>query len=246
MQNGEDPGNGPLIGTQGVSKVLVEALIDGTAVILSVALPAGAPLIAAGATALKGVGPLLQEHQDRNIDMMLAAGGTDAGMTTEELLAAVTADPERLLPFVIACDAARRTALDDKVKALGRAVAQLANDDALVDESAIWIDIFSKVDRAHVRMVKALCQMDPEHDGYGRLWKRHELRQECGLSSTVSVLISTLVSLGLMREVRYEELSQHDKARWGVSAPGANYSPVYGKGPLTSDFMQRLETASKA
>lgn len=245
MQNEEDPGHGTLIGTQGSSKVLVEALIDGTAVIFSVALPAGAPLIAAGATALKGVGPLLQKHQDKNIDLMMAAGGNEAGMTAEELLAAVTADPERLLPFVTACDAARRTALDAKVKALGRAVAQLANDDALFDESTIWIDIFSKVDRAHVRMVKALCQMDPEHEGHSRLWKRYELREKCGLSSTVAVLISTLVSLGLMREIPFEELSQHDKARWGISAPGPKYSPLYGKGPLTNDFMQRLEAASQ-
>lgn len=245
MYDPNDPGNGHLIGTQGASKLLVDALIDGTAVILSVAIPPGAPLIAAGATALKGVGPMLQEHQERNISLMIAEGRKETGLTADEFLEAVTSDPERLLPYVSACDAARRTALDEKVRALGRAVANLAQDDALVDDSTIWINIFAQVDAPHVRMVRALCEMDPENEGHLRLWKRYELREKCGLTATVSVLINTLTSLGLMREVPYGELSQHDKARWSVSAPGSGESPVYGKGPLTNEFLQKLDSANE-
>lgn len=245
MYDSNDPGNGFLIGTQGTSKLLVDALIDGTVVILSLAIPPGAPFIAAGATALKGVGPMLQEHQERNINLMMAEGRKESGLTADEFLEAVTSDPERLLPFVSACDAARRTALDEKVRALGRAVAGLAHDEALVDDSTIWVNIFSQVDAAHVRMVKALCEMDPEREGHLRLWKRYELREKCGLTATVSVLINTLTSLGLMREIPYAELSPQDRARWSVSAPGSGDSTVYGKGPLTNDFLEKLDSANE-
>lgn len=178
------------------------------------------------------------------MNLMITEGRREAVTTADDFVRAVTSDPERLLAFVAACDAARRTALDDKVKALGRAVAGLAHDDALVDDSIIWINIFAQVDAPYVRMVEALCETDPEHRGYSRLWKRHELREKCGLTATAAVLINTLTALGLMRQIPYEELSQHDRARWGVSAPGPSYSPVYGKGPLTDDFLHRLRSTN--
>lgn len=233
--------NDPVLGTQGRSKIAVDTIIDGVAILLSGAIPPGAPLIVAGATALKGVGSRLQELQERNIELMMSEGRQEVDMSESDFLAAVTSDPERLLLFVSACDAARRTALDDKVKALGRAVAGLASDDALVDESTIWINIFSQVDAPHVRMVKALCEMDPETEGYIRLWKRGELQKKCGLTATVSVLINTLTSLGLMSERPYAELDQHAKARWSANPPGSGGSPLYGKGPLTNDFLKKLE-----
>lgn len=240
-----DLGDGPMIGTQGNSKLVFDAIIDGAVIVLSAAIPPGAPFIAAGATALKGVGVKLQEHQERNVHLMMVEGQKEAGLTADAFLAAVTSDPERLLPFVSACEAARRTALDEKVRALGRAVGGLATDAALVDESTIWINVFSQVDAPHVRMVAALCDRDPENEGYLRLWTRQELQERCGLTATVSVVVNTLTSLGLMREVPYEELTQHDIARWGVSRPGLGGSPVYTKGPLTNDFLQRLGTADE-
>lgn len=234
-------GEGYIIGTTGASKILMESLIDGSAVVLSIAVPAASPLIAMGATALKGVGAALGEHEAKNIKLMLAEGQKAAGLSEEDLLAALTSDPEKLIPFVQACDAARRSVLHQKVQALGRALSALATDDALVDDTATWIDIFSRVDAPHVRLISALFDLDPEHEGEPRLWKRYELKEKCGLTSTVNVLINTLTSLGLMREVPYEELTKHAKARWQVSPPGTGYSPVYGKGPLTSEFMERLE-----
>ncbi|MGT2464307.1 hypothetical protein [Sinomonas atrocyanea] len=244
MDEQSDPGDGYLIGTRGASKLTVDGLIDGTAIILSAVIPPGAPLFATGATVIKGIGPMLQEHQERNINLMISEGRKETGLATAEFLGAVTSDPERLLAFVSACDAARRTALDEKVRALGRAAANLARDDALVDDSGIWINIFSQVDAPHVRIMEALCERDPENPGCMRLWKRYELREKCGLTATVSTLINTLTSLGIMREIPYAELSQHDRARWSVGAPGPGYSPVYGKGPLADDFLQRLKSAN--
>jgi hypothetical protein len=160
------------------------------------------------------------------------------------LKAVIENDPERLLPVIAASDAARWTALDEKIKALGRAVGDLARDDALVDDSTIWIDIFSKIDTPHVRLVLALCQTDPEYpgQGYARLWNRSELRERVGLSASINVVISTLLSLGLMREIRHEELSKHERARWGVNG-GSGYRPIYGRGPLTDEFLDRLQIA---
>lgn len=233
--------NKPYIGTQGVSKVVSDALVDTLTIVISAIAPAMAPLTVAGATVLKGVGPLLQDMQDRNIGLLVEEGSHQVGMNVTDFVAAVTSNPDRLLLFASACDAARRTVIDDKIKALGQAVANLSNDDALVDESAIWISIFSQVDAPHIRMISALCEMDPETEGHIRLWKRNELAQKCGLTSTVSVLITTLTSLGLMRERPYEELDAHTRARWGANRPGSAGSPLYGKGPLTDDFMNKLK-----
>lgn len=243
MHKENDPGIGPLVGTEGNSKRAIDASIDALAIVLSGALPAAAPYIVGGATYLKGVGTKLQEHQDRNIQLMVAVGQDQAGLEFDEFLDAITSNPERLLPFVSACEAARRTALDDKVKALGRAVGDLSVDDSLVDESTIWIDIFSRVDAPHVRMINALAETDPENTGHLRLWKRNELREKCGLTATVSVLISTITSLGLMREFPYAELDMRTKARWSANPPGSG-SPLYGKGPLTDAFLQKLKSAS--
>ncbi|MFF3038893.1 hypothetical protein [Arthrobacter citreus] len=240
MYEDNDPGAGPLYGTQGNSKILVDATIDGAAVVLSGFFPPAAPWIAGGASALKGVGTKLQEHQEENIQLMLSIGQKEAGLLLDDFLHAVTSSPERLLPFVSACDAARRTALNEKVRALGRATANLAGDEALVDESAIWIHIFSQIEGPHVRMIQALTQTDPEQPGYARYWKRHELRERCGLTSTVSVLINSLTSMALMREIPYEELDEHSRARWSANRPGSGGSPLYGKGPLTMDFLEKL------
>lgn len=240
MYEDNDPGTGPLYGTQGNSKILVDATVDGAAIVLSGFFPPAAPWIAGGASALKGVGAKLQEHQEKSIQVMLSEGQQGAKLTADEFLHVVTSSPERLLPFVSACDAARRTALDEKVRALGRAVANLAGDEALVDESTIWINIFSQVEAPHVRMVKALSETDLENPGHLRYWKRHELREKCGLTATVSVLISTLISLGLMREVPYAELDERTRARWNANKPGSGGSPLYSKGPLTNDFLMKL------
>lgn len=244
MYDENEPGNGPIIGAQGTSKLVVDSVIDGTVIVLAAGIPGVAPFIVGGATALKGVGSKLQEHQDRNVNLLMTEGQNRLAWTPADFIAAVTASPERLLPFVAACDAARRTALDEKVRALGRAVADLASDDALVDESTIWITIFSQVDAPHLRMINALCEFDPENEGYPHLWKRNELREKCGLTATVSILINTLTSLGLMREIPYADLDQHSKARWGANAPGSGGSPLYGKGPLTNDFLEKLDSAN--
>lgn len=243
MYEENDLENGPIYGTQGNSKIIVDAAIDGSTIVLSTFSPPAAPWIAGGASLLKGVGTQLQKHQERNIQLLLSIGQQEAGLSPEEFLQALTSSDELLLPFVAACDAARRTAMDDKVKALGRAIANLAADDALVDESAIWINIFSQVEAPHVRMIKALSETDPEHPGYARYWKKHELREKCGLTATVSVLISTLTSLGLIREIPHEELDEHSRARWGANLPGSGGSPLYGKGPLTNEFLRKLESA---
>lgn len=239
-----DPGAGDQVGTTGTSKVVVDAAIDTVAAAIGGAAPPLAPWVTGGATFIKAMGPRLNEHQKRNLDTMMDQARLTSGMDFEDFATTVENDPERLLCFVAACDAARRTALDEKIRALGRAVGDLARDDALVDESGIWIDVFSKIEASHIRLVLALFEMDPEYpgQGYARLWNRGELGARVGLFATVNILLNTLTSVGLLREIPYEELTSHDRARWGVNG-GSRYRPVYGKGPLTNEFMERLQIA---
>lgn len=237
-----DPGAGDQVGTTGIAKIYTDAAIDVIAGGIAGAAPPLAPWVAGGASFIKAVGPRLNQHQERNLNTMMAQSRVFSGMDFDAFAEKIEGDPERLLSFVAACDAARKTALEEKIKALGRAVGDLARDDALVDESTIWINLFSQIDAPHVRIVLALFDMDPEYpgQGYRRLWSRAELRERLGLSATVNLLLNTLISLGLIRELREADLSTHERARWGVGG-GSHSSPVYGKGPLTNDFVERLQ-----
>lgn len=237
-----DPGTGKQVGSTGGAKIALDVAIDAGAALISGMAPPLAPWVAGGATFIKAMGPRLNEHQEKNLDTMMAQARLSSGMEFEDFAATVESDAERLLCFVAACDAARRTALDEKVKALGRAVGDLARDDALVDESAIWINLFSQIEAPHVRLVLALYETDPEYpgQGYTRFWNRGGLRERLGLSGTVNILLNTLISVGLLREIPYEDLSTHERARWGVSA-GSWHSAVFGKGPLTGEFLERLQ-----
>ena len=243
-----DPGAGDQLGTTGASKVIVDATIDVAAALAGVAVPPLAPWLAGGATFVKAMGPRLNEHQDRNLDLLMLQARASSGMEFDDFASTIENDPERMLHFIAACDAARRTALDEKIKALGRAVGDLARDDALVDESAIWISIFSQIEAPHVRIVLALFEDDPEYPEARRshLWKRSALGERVGLSFAISILINTLTSLGLMEEIRHDELDTSTRARWGVSSHNRSYIPIYGKGPLADEFLERLQITEDA
>ena len=237
-----DPGAGDQVGSTGGAKIAIDVAIDVGAALVGAAVPPIAPWVVGGATFIKAMGPRLNEHQQKNLDTMMDQVRLSSGMDFQDFAARIESDPERLLSFVAACDAARRTALEEKIKALGRAVGDLARDDALVDDASIWINIFAQIEAPHVRLVLALYDIDPEYPGMGhaRRYNRGELRERLGLTATINILLNTLMSLGLIRELPYKDLSQHERARWGVSE---NSSPIYGSGPLTTEFLERLEIA---
>jgi len=92
-------------------------------------------------------------------------------------------------------------------------------------------------------MVKALCEMDPGYDGHLGLWKPYDLRKiQTGCDAVVLI---TLRSLGLIREIPYAELSEHDRASWNVAAPGYGDSLVYRRGLMTSGLLQKFEFANE-
>lgn len=229
-----DPGEGDQFGTRGFSKVVVDGAIDATAAVI------GGPWAAAGATFIKAMGPKLNAHQQKNLESMMDQARLTSEMDFDAFASKIENDPDRLLSFVAACDAARRTAFEEKIKALGRSVGDLARDDALVDDASIWISILAQIEAPHVRLVLTLYEVDPEYPGMGyrRMYNRGELRECLGLSATINILLNTLISLGLFREIPYKDLSKHERARWGVSEGS---SPVYGSGPLTTEFLERLE-----
>jgi hypothetical protein len=238
-----DPGAGDQIGTTGAPRVLVDTAIDVAAALAGAAVPSLAPWLAGGATFVKAMGPRLNEHQDKNLDILMLEARASSGMEFEDFASTIENDPERMLHFVAACDAARRTALDEKIKALGRAVGDLARDAALIDESAIWIDIFSQVDAAHVRVVLAFFGEDAaEHREWRYAYTRttSDLQQLVGMSSAISVLVNTLSSLGILEEQLKEE-SELGGMRLGFSIKGSHTPPRYSTGPLAAEFLNRLQ-----
>lgn len=238
-----EPGVGHQVGTTGTSKVIVDTSIDITAALIGAAAPALAPWVAGGATWVKALGPKLNEHQDKNLDTLMLEARASSLMKFEDFAATIENDPERMLHFIAACDAARRTALDEKIRALGRAVGDLARDDALIDESAIWISILSQVDAPHVRVVLSLFENDDfEHPErrYGYARTTSDLQRRVGMSSAISVLINTLLSLGIMEE-RLQEDSDVGGLRLGTSNKRSHTPPRYGTGPLAVEFLNRIQ-----
>lgn len=82
-----------------------------------------------------------------------------AGLSAEDLLATVVADPALLLLLSRALAAAAGTVLDAKVVALGRALASgaLADDPAALQGQALIVDVLARLEAPHVRLLDAVA-----------------------------------------------------------------------------------------
>lgn len=91
------------------------------------------------------------------VRMMAQAAGDAAGMTPEQLVEIIVTS-ERVTDLLrSAIDGARRTSIEDKVRALGRVLATgaLAEDDAEVDEAELMMRTLDDIGAAEIRSLLA-------------------------------------------------------------------------------------------
>jgi hypothetical protein len=162
--------------------------VSGALIGLAVGGPAGA---VAGAVAEPAVEQLVKEAlalRRRRAERVYELAAVEAGISPEELLQRILGD-ERLLGLAAAVvAAASETALDAKIRALGRALATgaLAADEAVVAEQRLLVNILADLEAPHVRLLAQLAKPNVREAFMGRAdphsferygWTFEELRR---------------------------------------------------------------------
>lgn len=208
---------------------------------IAILLPQQAPLVAAGAEYARHAGQdLVDRYEARNAEVLEQLTETavgESGLSVDMFLAAMAGDDRRLLALGMAVDAATRTTLSEKIGALGRSLGKLAVDDALIDPESLWIEVFSRIDRPHVKVLLAIRAAESASSPPAvHSIKAHELAASTRLGPLVYPILETLVNLGLIRE---------SVINGGMSyGPDSRFAYPLILGPLGPSFFERLELGS--
>lgn len=178
-------------------------------------------------TVLSGVLSSLSQHRSRHVAQTLEDAAEAAGEPVEQLVEKAVADEQReeLLARTLAI--AQDTALRDKRRALGRALAAgIAGDDAKIDEELLFVRAVADIDTPQIRL---LARMASEHIPPGKEsgnvfhggWSLAAIAaRDPGLGEAVPALLSTLESHGLVRAVQSSTPWQGAIRAYDVTAAG--------------------------
>lgn len=185
----------------------------------------GAGVWAAGAV------PILDEMQSRwfqrqqqKLGRTVEVGMDRSGLSTDEFLKTLTKDDLRLALLSEALSAASRTAVEDKIRAFGMALANgaLTEDDARVDEERIWVQMLSEIEAPHLRVLSVLSAEKPVHESdftwmYDQMWR---VGKSLGADSPVirERLLNAMEGQGLIRRKYGDQLPISYDLRSGASA----------------------------
>jgi hypothetical protein len=154
-----------------------QAVISGVA---TAAVTAGAlPLDTIGAIVAAGLGPpvalavtsgisALHDHiAERRIGVLDEACSV-ANVTSQEALESIQRDPQKSLVFGLTMDAAARTIAEEKLKLLGRVLANvLATDDpTTVDRERLIIDTIASIEPPHINVLRRIEERYNPSGGY--------------------------------------------------------------------------------
>lgn len=197
QQTGRDPGRDLAIQTS------VAVLVGGAGLL--------GPDAGAAATAL---GPALEGMVTHVVDRLsrrrvghaaetLADAAEAAGDPVEQLTLKAIANERREELFIRTITIAQDTALRDKRRALGRALAAgIAGDDAKVDQELLFVRAIADIDTPHIRLLAVMASetISPRSDFPGG-WSLDAMAERSpGLGEAVPALVLTLQSHGLVRE----------------------------------------------
>lgn len=85
----------------------------------------------------------------------------ETGVSIEELEARISSSDKRAMFAGIALDAGTRTVDQDKIRALGRALAAGVSDDALVDPAMLIVLAVADLEPPHVKLLRQLAEDEP-------------------------------------------------------------------------------------
>lgn len=139
-------------------------------------------------------------------EAVLQEAADQLGTDLDGVLAALT-DDSRVQLAGMAVAAGAQTILEDKIVALGRALATgvLADDEALIDEQRLVIGALASLEAPHIRVLRVVAEEWPPGVKFGDQprWPEPEIAAALRMShapSTVSAILSGLHANHLLRQ----------------------------------------------
>lgn len=201
-----------------LSEVMAAALGVGTGILTDTA--GGVVVGAAAGPVLKATFEKVFGFRSQQVVRMLEFAEQAAGRELEALLRQATADPHRAQLLSAAARAAANTALESKLRVLGRLLVDglLDEDQANVDEARLLTAAIEDIERLHLRVLERLTKNHSETvsnqqraaadsasaPGYvnpnaPHAWPFTRLADELGVShSALELVIGTLSRTGLI------------------------------------------------
>ena len=230
----EDGSESDQLAAEITAAVGAAALGVGTAVLTN---PAGGVMVSAAAVpAIKAALDRVFGLRGRQVAAMCELAAQAAEESLDELLERVTADRHRAQLLSAAVRAAANTALESKLKVLGRLLVQgLLNNQAEVDEARLLTFAIEEVERLHLRVLAQLTQSFREtlsdeertRTDYPEgeptdAWPFDRLAEELGVSrSTLEVVLGVLFGRGLVHGTADAYgMPAPPQMEWSLTEPG--------------------------
>lgn len=156
-------------------------------------------------TALSGVVRSLGQRRFRHAAQTLEDSAEAAGEPVEQLVQKAVSDERRAELLARTLTIAEDTALRDKRRALGRALAAgIAGDDAKIDEELLFIRAVADIDTPHIRLLSLIASETipppPSNVDPPRGWSAGTIAErDPGLGEAIPALLSTLESHALVQ-----------------------------------------------
>lgn len=178
-----------------------------------------------------GAVPILDEMQSRwfhrerqKLGHVIEVGMDQTGLSPDDFLKELTKDDLRLALLAESLSAASRTAVNEKIQALGVALATgaLTDDDARLDEERVWVQILAEVEAPHLRVLYILNVDKPANESHFT-WLYDQTGRAINALSTDSAVIrermlNTIERQGLIQRKYGDELPASYDLRGGASA----------------------------
>jgi hypothetical protein len=159
-----------------------------------------------------------------------------AGLPLGEFMDQAVSDDRRHELFARSLRIAQDTALRDKRRALGRALAAgVMGDDARIDEEMLFMRAVEDIDEMHIRLLGRMSSRDGA-------WAHSDVPlADPGLTAGIGALLGALELHGLVREASPEEINQTHTIRYEgehyifymVADAGRNFLARLAEGPET-------------
>ncbi len=184
------------------------------------------PVMIVVLNALTRVGRRRVEHAAET----LLDAADEAGLPVAEFFERAVADDRRHELFTRALSIAQDTALRDKRRALGRALAAgVMGDNARIDEELLFMRALEDIDEMHIRLLARMANTYPPEVGPG--WSARMIgKADPGLANGAPALLGTLQLHGLVEEVVRNR---------PIQGEGANQA-FYNITRQARDFLNRL------
>jgi hypothetical protein len=232
----KDPGDKDREAQQAQLEVLSEigAAVLGLGTGIVVDTVGGVVVGAASSPVLRATFERVFGFRSRQIVRMLGFAEQAAERKLEELLKQVTADPDRAQLFSATARAATNTALESKLKVLGRLLVDgLIHQDNEVNEARLLLSAIEGVERTHLRALDCLSNSYIEHlsereraaardNGQRDAWPFDKLANELSVSQpALELTIGTLSGNNLVHgSADIYGIPSARQMAWELTAPG--------------------------